>query len=154
MITPLSPDKFFKGIWHGKGEFCLHSVISWFIPNQTIEYQGKTRWYSDDFWVAQEIFKLSHSGDLQRTTYVQRIGPDRLHTTCDDILGGVDILLREDGFSFSPYYFRSQFGKEYFLVKCIDNAILDENGILHDKIFMYYGGLHLATMKKTISIER
>lgn len=154
MITPLSPEKFFTGIWRGKGEFHLHSFLRMFVPNQTVEYQGTTRRYSNDFWVSKEIFRLSHSGESQRTTYIQCVGQNRLHTTCDDIPGGADMLLREDGFSFQPYNFRSSLGKGYILVKCIDNATLDENGRLHDTILMYYGGLHLATMKMTISIER
>lgn len=40
------------------------------------------------------------------------------------------------------------------LVKCIDEAQLDENGVLHDKIKMYHAGIHLATMTMAIVIDR
>jgi hypothetical protein len=39
-------------------------------------------------------------------------------------------------------------------VKCFDEALLDEQGILHDQIKMYYAGIHLASMKLPIHIDR
>lgn len=154
MITPLQPQQFFRGIWRGRGHFRLHNFLRIFVPDQSIDYIGKTRWFSDDFWISEEEFTLSHSGKLNRITYISNVGNNRLHTTCDDILGGADIILREDGFSFTPYYFRSAFGNNFLLVKCIDNAILDKQGAVHDKIKMYYRGIHLATMSMVITIDR
>jgi hypothetical protein len=154
MITPLNPREFFTGKWIGKGKFQLHSIFHWLIPDQSIEYVGKTQWITDDLWISIEEFKLSQSGSTNRTTYIQRTGEESLHTTCDDIIGGADIHLREDGFNFTPYYFRSPVGKGFIIVKCIDNAILDTNGILHDQIKMYFGILHLATMNMEINILR
>jgi hypothetical protein len=40
------------------------------------------------------------------------------------------------------------------VVKCIDEARLDEDGVLHDKIQMYYAGIHLATMTMAVVIDR
>jgi hypothetical protein len=74
--------------------------------------------------------------------------------TCDDIPGGADILLHDQGFHFTPYLFRSPFAGRHLLVKCIDEAQLDEHGVLHDRIRMDYAGLHLATMTMTIVIDR
>jgi hypothetical protein len=154
MITPLQPGEYFAGKWIGKGIFQFHGIFHLLIPDQSIEYIGKTEWITDEFWISFEEFKLSRSGNTNRTTYIKRTGEKRLHTTCDDIVGGADIYLRENGFSHSPYYFRSPMGKGFIIVKCIDNAIINENGILHDKIKMYYAGLHLATTNIEITIIR
>lgn len=40
------------------------------------------------------------------------------------------------------------------LVRCIDEASLDDQGILHDTIKMHDAGIHLATMTMAIVIER
>jgi hypothetical protein len=154
MITPLHPKEFFAGIWLGKGEFRLRSFLHWLVPNQTVEYQGRTTWLSDTLWMATEEFRLSHAGASRRTTFLRIVGPGRLHMTCDDVPGGADILLHDHGFRFTPYLFRSPFAGGYLLVKCLDEARLDENGVLHDEIKMYYAGIHLATMTMAIVIDR
>jgi hypothetical protein len=154
MVTPLQPREFFTGVWSGRGEFCLHSVLRWFVPNQDVIYKGQTTWLSDTLWKATEEYQLSHAGPTSRITYIQIIESGRLHMICDDIPGGADIILHEHGFKFTPYLFRSPFAGRYITVKCIDEAILDEDGILHDRIKMYYGGIHLASMKMSIIIDR
>ncbi len=154
MVTPLQHWLFFKGIWRGKGQFRLHGLLRFFVPDQTIDYIGRTHWFSDDFWISEEDFTLSHSGEIHRTTYIRNLGNNRLHTTCDDILGGADILLREDGFSHTPYSFRSAFGRRYLLVECLDDATVDQQGGVHDVIRMLYAGVHLATMRMDITIDR
>ncbi len=154
MITPLQPGEFFTGVWHGTGEFRLHSILHWFVPDQHVEYQGQTTWLSDTLWMATEEFRLSRAGPTSRITYIQIIGPERLHMTCDDIPGGADILLHDRGFKLTPYLFRSPFAGRYLTVKCFDEAELDEKGILHDHIKMYYVGIHLASMTMSINIDR
>jgi hypothetical protein len=154
MVTPLQTRDFFTGLWIGTGEFRLHSVLRLFVPNQVVSYQGQTTWLSDTLWKATEEFTLSHEGSRNRITYIQIIEDDRLHMTCDDIPGGADIILHERGFRFTPYLFRSPFAGKHITVKCLDEAILDEQGVLHDHIKMYYGGIHLASMNMSITIDR
>jgi hypothetical protein len=105
MITPLQPRAFFKGFWQGKGEFRLHSILHWFIPDQQVEYQGTTTWLSDSLWMASEEFRLSQVGPTSRVTYIQIIGPDRLHMTSDDIPGGADIHPMHVGLGSHPISF-------------------------------------------------
>lgn len=74
--------------------------------------------------------------------------------TCDDIPGGADILLEGRGFKFTPFRFRSSFGGGHVSVRCIDEAQLDEHGVLHDKVRMYIAGIPLATLTMAIAIDR
>jgi hypothetical protein len=154
MITPLQPREFFTGLWKGTGHFRLYSILRWFVPDQQVEYQGKTTWLSDSLWLASEAYQLSQAGATNRITYIRIVGPARLHMTCDDIPGGADILLHDRGFKCTPYLFRSPFAGRTITVKCIDEAILDQDGVLHDHIKMYYGGVHLASMNMSIHIDR
>jgi len=124
------------------------------VPDQHVAYQGRTTWLSETLWMATEEFRLSFAGPVFRTTYIRILGPVRLHMTCDDIPGGADILLDGRGFKFTPYRFRSSFGGGHVTVQCIDEAQLDGHGVLHDKIKMYFAGIHLATLTMAIAIDR
>jgi len=154
MITPLQPDRFFTGLWTGRGEFRLHSILRLFVRDQTVDYRGSTTWLSDRLWMATEQFQLSQARLKARTTFLQIVGPGRLHMTCDDVPGGADVLLHDRGFRFTPYVFRSPFAGGHLLVRCMDEAQLDEQGVLHDEIKMFCAGVHLATMTMAIVIDR
>jgi hypothetical protein len=154
MITPLQPEKFFTGLWSGKGEFRLHSILRLYARDQAVEYRGTTAWLSESLWMATEEFRLSQARPMARTTFIQIVEPGRLHMTCDDMPGGADIFLHDRGFRFTPYLFRSPVAGGHMLVRCIDEARLDEVGVLHDKIKMYFAGVHLATMTMAIVIDR
>jgi hypothetical protein len=154
MVTPLQTRDFFSGVWTGTGEFRLHSMLRLFVPNQSVSYHGQTTWLADTLWKATEEFALSREGVRKRITYIQIIADDRLHMTCDDIPGGADIILHENGFRFTPYLFRSPFAGKHITVRCLDEAILDEEGVLHDQIQMYFGGILLASMNMSITIDR
>jgi hypothetical protein len=154
MITPLQPRQFFTGMWSGKGELRPRSVLAWVMGVQGVAYQGRTTWLSETVWMAEELFTLSRTGPVTRTTFLRIVAPDRLHMTCDDVPGGAEILLRTDGFHFSPYLFRSAIAGGHLTVRCLDQARLDERGVLHDEIRMYYSGIQLATLSMTITIDR
>ena len=138
----------------GKGEFRLHSILRWLVPDQDVAYQGRTTRPSDTLWIVTEETGLSLAGPIPRATYVRILGPERLHMTCDDIPGGADILLDGRGFKFTPYRFRSSFGGGHVTVRCIDEAQLDAHGVLHDKIKMSFAGIHMATLTMAITIDR
>jgi hypothetical protein len=154
MITPLQPEKFFTGQWTGKGEFRMHSILRLVVPDQTVQYKGYTDWLTDNLWMATEEFRLSRAASIHRTTFLQIVEPGRLHMTCDDVPGGADILLHESGFRLTPYLFRTPVAGRHMFVRCIDEASLDDQGVLHDTIKMYSAGIHLATMTMAIVIDR
>jgi hypothetical protein len=154
VITPRQSRQFFDGLWLGNGEFCLHSILRWFVPNQQLRYRGQTTRLTDTLWMATEEFSLSRTGVRARKTFIEIVGPDRLHMTSDDIPGGADILLQERGFRFTPYLFRSRLARGYLVVRCVDEARLDEEAVLHDQIKMYYAGFHVATATMAINIDR
>ena len=154
MITPLQPKKVFTGQWAGKGEFRMHSILRLLVPDQSIQYTGRTSWLTDDLWMATEEFRLSRAGSTYRTTFLRIVEPGLLHMTCDDVPGGADILLHERGFRFTPYLFRTPVAGRHMFVRCIDEASLDDQGVLHDTIKMHYAGIYLATMTMAIVIDR
>jgi hypothetical protein len=85
--------------------------------------------------------------------FAELIAPDRVHITADDIPLGADILLHEKGFSFTPYYILGDFGGRKWNLRCVDDNRLDEAGLIHDTIEMFYFGLRVAEMKLTVKVE-
>ena len=77
-----------------------------------------------------------------------------MHITADDMPQGADIFLYEKGFSFTPYYILGDFGGRKWKLRCLDENKIDDDGIVHDKIEMFYFGVRVAEMRLTVTIER
>lgn len=86
--------------------------------------------------------------------FAELVASDRVHSTADDMPLGADIILHENGFSFTPYYLLGDFGGRKWRMRCVDNNRIDETGVIHDKIEMFYFGLYVAEMKLTVRVER
>jgi hypothetical protein len=59
---------------------------------------------------------------LRRTMYVRTAGPDRLHVTADDMPGGADVLLRQRGFTSTPYVVLVSFAGGDWRSRCFDEC--------------------------------
>lgn len=153
-VTPLEPRKFFSGAWRGEGELIPHSLIAWFVPKEQIHLQSRTVWLTDTIWRVEESFAFSSGRVIQRKMFVEIIAPDQLHVTADDMPLGADIILRERGFRFTPYYILGEYGGRKWRLRCVDDNQLDENGMIHDRMEMFFCGMCVATMKLQVSIER
>ena len=86
--------------------------------------------------------------------FAELVAPDRIHITADDMHLGADIILHEKGFSFTPYYILGDFGGRKWKMRCTDENRIDEAGVIHDKIEMFYFGLRVAEMRLTVRVER
>lgn len=153
-ITPLEPQNFFSGIWRGEGELIPSRLNSWFVPKERIRLQSQITWLSDKIWVVEESFEFSSGKIIERKMFAELIGFNKVHITADDMPHGADITLYEKGFSFSPYYILGDFGGRQWKIRCLDDNQIDENGVIHDKIEMFYLGLRVAEMRLTVRVER
>ncbi len=78
--------------------------------------------------------------------FVEIVGPDRLHVTADDMPMGADIILRDNGFRFTPYYIWFEHRGRRWQLKCFDENIIDEKGTIHDTIRICFFGVQVATL--------
>ncbi len=151
-VTPLQPKAFFTGIWKGEGKLCPHPFVRWLVPEQHIRFESQSIWLSETVWMVKEKFEFSSGTVIARTMFVEQVAPECLHVTADDMPLGADILLDEKGFRFTPYYISAQYKDRRWQLRCFDENVIDENGVIDDTIEMFFWGLHVATM--SLSVHR
>ena len=71
ILTPLEPQKFFSGFWHGEGELIPSRLNAWIVPREQIRFQSRPVWLSDTIWKVEESFEFS-SGQSYRAKNVCR----------------------------------------------------------------------------------
>jgi len=153
-ITPLEPRKFFSGIWRGEGELIPSWLNAWLVPKEQIRLHSRPIWLSDTIWKVEESFEFSSGKVIERKMFAELVASDRVHITADDMPLGADIILHDKGFSFMPYYILGDFGGRKWRMRCVDDNQLDENGVIHDKIEMFFCGVRVAEMRLTVKVER
>ena len=146
MVSPLQPREFFSGTWNGEGELVPYSIPRLLVPKEHIRFSSQPIWLSDTVWMVKESFQFSSGRLLLRTMFVEIIGPTRLHVTADDMPGGADIMLLENGFRFTSYYVWAEHRGIRWELKCSDENTIDQSGTIHDTIKMSFYGIPVATM--------
>ena len=86
--------------------------------------------------------------------FAELVAPDRVHITADDMPLGANIILHEKAFDFTPYYILGDFGGRKWRLYCNDNNRIDESGIIHNKIEMFFYGVRVAAMNLTVRVDR
>ena len=153
-MTPLQPRDFFSGTWQGDGELLPHPLLRWFQRRDTIRFSSSTEWLSDTVWIVRDRMEYGSGEVIDRTMFAQLVAPDRIHVTADDMPLGADIHLHERGFRFTPYLAWSEYKGRRFRLKCFDDNVLDDEGLIHDTIRLYWYGLPVATIRMHIRVER
>lgn len=153
-VTPLEPRKFFSGVWRGEGELIPSPLIAWLIPKEKISLQSRAVWLTDTIWKVEESFEFSSGRVIERKMFAEIVAPNRLHVTADDMPLGADIILHEKGFRFTPYYILGEYSGRKWRLRCVDDNRLDGNGIIHDRIEIFFFGVRVAEMRLVVKIER
>ncbi len=153
-ITPLEPRKFFSGIWRGEGELIPSRLNAWLVPKEQIRFQSCPVWLSDTIWKVDESFEFSSGKVIERKMFAEIVASDKVHITADDMPLGADIILSDKGFSFTPYYILGDFCGRKWQLRCADDNQVDEYGVIHDKIEMFFFGVRVAEMRLVVKVER
>jgi hypothetical protein len=149
MVTPLQPKEFFRGLWKGEGELVPHPLLRWLVPRERFRFSSEAVWLSDTVWLAKDRFEFASGRILERKMFAELLAPNRVHVTADDMSLGADILLRETGFHFTPYYALASHRGRVYRLHCFDDCRLDGQGLVHDRIRMYFWGFPVAQMSAT-----
>ena len=153
-ITPLEPRKFFSGIWRGTGEMLPSRLNGWFLRREEVRFESRPLWLSEVTWKVEESFEFSSGKIIERRMFAELVTFNSVRITAEDMPQGAEIILHEHGFSFTPYYILGDFAGRKWRLRCLDNNRLDEKGIIHDEVKMFYFGLPVAEMKLTVRVER
>ena len=102
-LTPLQPREFFGRPWFGEGEWTPRPWLRWLPGPRRLRFQSFTSWITDELWLVHDTTTWEDGLVERRDGTARLLAADRIRLTYDDMLGGTEIQLRADGFTFSPY---------------------------------------------------
>jgi hypothetical protein len=103
-LTPLEPRAFFAVPWSGEGEWMAPRWLPWLSGRgRSFQFSSTTTWLSDEVWLLHDTTIWEDGRVEHRDGTARLLAPDRVALTYDDMLGGTELHLRADGFSFDPY---------------------------------------------------
>jgi hypothetical protein len=146
-VTPRQPTRFFRGKWTGDGEIIPHPLLRWIARRERVRMSSEAVWLSETIWLVKDHFEFSSGRVLDRAMFCQLETSDRIHVTADDMPGGADIELSDQGFRFTPYIVLVDYHGFTVRLRCLDENVLDEHGCVHGVIKMYFCGVRVATMR-------
>ena len=152
--NPLTPRAFFDGEWSGEGAIVLLPPFGWLVPPWTFSFSARPTWLSDRIWMVDEEYQFGNGETLRRRMFVVHVSPTVLHVTADDMPLGADIILNAHGFRFSPYQILAlRWGRRWRL-RCNDVNVVDEAGVVHDRIRFYFAGILVGTLTLKSTVRR
>jgi hypothetical protein len=102
-LTPVRPREFFARPWSGEGEWTPRRALRRLPGPRRLRFRTSTTWLADDLWVVHDTTTWEDGRVERRDGIAKLTGPDRVRFTYDDMPGGTEITLSEDGFDFAPY---------------------------------------------------
>jgi len=152
--SPVQPREFFSGIWTGEGEVRFLGPARWFRRPETFRYQTQVHWITESHSQFIDVFEFERGRRLEIPFVSEVVGARRLHVTSPDMPGGADILLSEQGYTYSPYVLLVRFGPFQVRLHCTDVNVVESDGVIHDRAEMKWLGLHIATLTMRIRVDR
>ncbi len=119
-----------------------------------LRYTNIGRWVSDTRKEFEDCLEFD-SGLVVRLRFTAEIvDKRRLRVTSTDMPGGADIILSEDGYTYTPYVIHVRRGRFRVRLRCRDVNVVDKEGLIQDRVEMSWLGLPKATLTMTIQADR
>jgi hypothetical protein len=152
--TPLQPREFFDGKWSGRGEIRYRWWLRLFRQPQRFRYTSTGEWLSDTQREFRDLLEFESGGLIATTLTCHLLGKDRLHVRCPAMPGGADIVLTGSGYTFTPYWWRTNVGPFTLRLRCLDVNTVDQDGVIHNRVDIRWLRIPLATLTMTIKVDR
>ena len=152
--TPMPPREFFGSSWAGDGEVVPFPALVWRRFPLRLTCRRDIAWLSDDVGIIDDrvVFENGHVEAYRR--YCHLVTPDRIHVSADDLPGGADLLLEEDGYRIAPFRMAVAFGPIRIPVRCREQHRLGSNGVLTDTLELRTLGVGLPVARVHFRVRR
>ena len=102
-LNPLRPAEFFRTPWAGAGEWRPRPWVRWAAGPASFRFESSATWLTDEVWLVHDTTSWDDGRVERRDGTARLVAPDRIRLSYDDMPGGTELRLREDGFTFDPY---------------------------------------------------
>jgi hypothetical protein len=150
---PLDPRRLFSGTWRGEGELVPQLAARLVLRREGVRLTGTAEWLSDTLWRVCERFEMASGWGFERRMFMERVAPDRLRATADDIPLGADVALSANGFRFERFRSWLAYRGIRFRLGCTSEAVLEADGRLRGEVRLDWLGLPVATLRLSIQLE-
>jgi hypothetical protein len=139
--VPFDLRDIFARPWEGDAVVERPPWLRWFPAPHSFRFSTEIANVSGDEWDVIDTVTLPGGSVQRRTMHARQIAPDRVRTTADDMPGGTELRLRDDGFDFTPYVIRTPvLGPLRLPLRYTDSVRLEADGTLVDRIEMRFLG--------------
>ena len=145
-LVPVRPRDFFGRAWAGRGEVVLEPAFVWRVLPQRLTFRRQSRWLNHDAWVVDDTTTFDNGFTLERRMFCMLDGPNRVRVAADDMPGGAELLLVEDGYRVRPYRLAIPVGPLRFTFTCHDRVREGPDGQLDWTIAFRWLGLPAARL--------
>ncbi len=151
--APIDPRRVFSGTWRGTGELIPHGPARLVLRREAVAVSGDGEWLTASLWRVRERFEMASGWSFERRMFMERVAPDRVRATADDIPLGADLVLTSDGFRFLRFRSWLVYRGVRFRLGCTSEAHFDAAGALVGEVRLDWLRIPAATLRLSIRIE-
>ncbi|HEX4109479.1 MAG TPA: hypothetical protein VHX88_15185 [Solirubrobacteraceae bacterium] len=148
MPTPLQSREFFSATWAGEGAWHAPRLLRRLPLPHRLRFQSSTTWLTDTTWLVHDRLEWSDGRIEHRGGLATLLAPDRIALSYDGMVGGTELHLREDGFTFLPYRLLAAvpWVPVPLLLDCTDHCELLADGSLLDTLDLALAGVSVGRL--------
>lgn len=128
-LIPVGPRAFLGQTYSGPGGFCLGAFYVDRLA-QPITFTRRSRWIDDQLWILDDSTRFASGFAIERRMYGELVGPEHVRIVADDMPGGADLVIEEDGYRVFPYKYSYAVGPVRFNLRCRDEVRKFDGGEL------------------------
>ncbi len=149
----IDPRRVFSGTWRGTGELVPHGPARLVLRREALRITGTGEWLTDTLWRVHERFEMASGWSFERRMFMERVAPNRVRATADDIPLGADVVLTADGFRFLRFRSWLSYRGVRFRLGCSSEARIDSSGAIVGEVRLDLVRVPVVSMRMEIRVE-
>lgn len=141
VLVPVRPREFFGRGWEGRGEVTLWPASIWRRLAVPVHFRRDIRPLSDESWVYTDTTTFASGYSIVRPMMCVMEDAERVKVVAEDMPGGAELVMSEDGFRIRPYRYTHKVGPIGLTFSCHDRVVDAGGGALDWTIAFRWHGL-------------